>query len=100
MASRHEGVMVASARSPKRFHDEAFGLLSGGLSLFLLLSLLSWSHTHAGGTWTAPAANWGGILGQWLASRLFLWLGGGAFLVVGLLGHAAYVWCCHARRPQ
>ena len=72
----------------------------GGLSLFILLSLLSWS--HAASTWggVSPAANWGGPVGHRLASTLIHALGGGAFLVVGLLGHAAHLWYTHARRQQ
>ena len=81
-------------------YDEAFGLVIGGLSLFILLSLLSWS--HAASTWggVAPAANWGGLVGHRLASVLVHALGGGAFLVVGLLGHAAHLWYTRARRQQ
>jgi DNA segregation ATPase FtsK/SpoIIIE, S-DNA-T family len=92
--------MVASGRRPVQLHDEAFGLIIGGLSLFLLLSLLSWS--HAASTWgvSPPAANWGGPVGHRLASALISALGGSAFLVVGLLGHAAYLWCTHAGRQQ
>lgn len=91
---------MASARRPVLLHDEAFGLVIGGLSLFLLLSLLSWS--HAASTWggVSPAANWGGPVGHRLASTLIHALGGGAFLVVGLLGHAAHLWYTHARRQQ
>ena len=81
-------------------YDEACGLVIGGLSLFILLSLLSWS--HAASTWggVAPAANWGGLVGHRLASVLVHALGGGAFLVVGLLGHAAHLWYTRARRQQ
>ena len=71
-----------------------------GLSLFILLSLLSWS--HGASTWggVSPAANWGGPVGHRLASTLIHVLGGGAFLVVGLLGHAAHLWYTHARCQQ
>ena len=95
-----QGVTVASGRRPVLLHDEAFGLVIGGLSLFILLSLLSWS--HAASTWggVSPAANWGGPVGHRLASTLIHALGGGAFLVVGLLGHAAHLWYTHARRQQ
>jgi S-DNA-T family DNA segregation ATPase FtsK/SpoIIIE len=81
-------------------YGEAFGLVLGGLSLFILLSLLSWS--HAASTWggVAPAANWGGLVGHQLASVLVHALGGGAFLVVGLLGQAAHLWYTRARRQQ
>jgi S-DNA-T family DNA segregation ATPase FtsK/SpoIIIE len=99
-AALAEGVMVASARRPWPLHDEALGLVMGGLGIFALLSLLSWS--HAASTWGAatPAANWGGPVGHRLASALVHALGGGAFLLVGLLGHAAYLWYTHARRQQ
>ena len=91
---------MASERRPVLLYDEAFGLVIGGLSLFILLSLLSWS--HAASTWggVAPAANWGGLVGHRLASVLVHALGGGAFLVVGLLGHAAHLWYTRARRQQ
>jgi DNA segregation ATPase FtsK/SpoIIIE, S-DNA-T family len=91
---------VAPVRRPVRLHEEAFGLVIGGLSLFILLSLLSWS--HAASTWggISPTMNWGGPVGHRLASTLVHALGGGAFLVVGLLGHAAYLWCTHAQRQQ
>jgi DNA segregation ATPase FtsK/SpoIIIE, S-DNA-T family len=95
-----QGVRVAPVRRPVRLHEEAFGLVIGGLSLFILLSLLSWSHAAA--TWggMAPTMNWGGPVGHRLASTLVHILGGGAFLVVGLLGYAAYLWCTPARRQQ
>src|SRR5262245_19742541 len=83
-----------------RFHDEACGLLIGGLSLFSLLSLLSWGHSVSRWGGAVPTANWGGELGHWLASALVLSLGGGAFLVVGLLGQAAYLLSTHAVRLQ
>jgi S-DNA-T family DNA segregation ATPase FtsK/SpoIIIE len=83
-----------------RLHDDALGLVFGGLSLFILLSLLSWSHAAA--TWAGmpPATNWAGPIGHRLARTLVGALGGGAFLVVGLLGRAAYLWGTHARRQQ
>ena len=36
----------------------------------------------------APAANWGGLVGHWLASTLMYVLGGGAFVLVGVLWQA------------
>jgi DNA segregation ATPase FtsK/SpoIIIE, S-DNA-T family len=74
----------------------------GGVGLFALLSLLSWSSAaSAVGGVASPAANWGGLVGHWLASALVHALGGGAFLLVGLWGHAAYLWLAHApRQPR
>lgn len=91
---------MVSERRSVRLYDEACALVIAGLSLFILLSLLSWS--HAASTWggMSPAANWGGAVGHRLASTLIHVLGGGAFLVVGLLGHAAHLWYIHARRQQ
>ena len=91
---------MASERRPMLLYNEAFGLVIGGLSLFILLSLLSWS--YAASTWggVAPTANWGGLVGHRLASVLVQALGGGAFLVVGLLGHAAHLWYIRAQRQQ
>jgi S-DNA-T family DNA segregation ATPase FtsK/SpoIIIE len=91
---------VASARRPVGLHDEAFGLVIGGLSLFILLSLLSWSRAASISGDVSPAANWGGPVGHRIASTLIHALGGGAFLVVGLLGHAAHLCYTHARRQQ
>jgi DNA segregation ATPase FtsK/SpoIIIE, S-DNA-T family len=95
-----KGGAVVSVRRPVHLYDEALGLVIGGLSLFILLSLLSWSHAAATGGGMSPAANWGGAIGHQLASTLVHALGGGAFLLVGLLGRAAYLWCTHARRQQ
>jgi DNA segregation ATPase FtsK/SpoIIIE, S-DNA-T family len=74
----------------------------GGVGLFALLSLLSWSSAaSAVGGVASPAANWGGLVGHRLASALVHALGGGAFLLVGLWGHAAYLWLVHApRQPR
>jgi S-DNA-T family DNA segregation ATPase FtsK/SpoIIIE len=72
----------------------------GGLGLFALLSLLSWCHSALAWGDATPAANWGGVVGHRLARTLVDGLGGGAFLVVGLLGHAAHLWYTHARRQQ
>ena len=91
---------MASERRPALLCDEAFGLVIGGLSLFILLSLLSWSHAASTLGGVSPSANWGGPVGHRLASMLIQALGGGAFLVVGLLGHAAHLWYTCARRRQ
>jgi S-DNA-T family DNA segregation ATPase FtsK/SpoIIIE len=92
-------VTVASRSRPWPLHDEALGIVIGGVGLFTFLSLLSWSHSAAPvGVAAAPAANWGGVVGHRLASTLVSALGGGAFLLVGLLGQAAYLWCTHAAR--
>ncbi|MGH8068986.1 MAG: DNA translocase FtsK 4TM domain-containing protein [Candidatus Entotheonellia bacterium] len=93
---------MASGRRPWPLHDEALGIVMGGVGLFALLSLLSWSSSAStvGGV-AAPAANWGGLVGHRLASTLVHTLGGGAFLLVGLWGHAAYLWLAHApRQPR
>jgi DNA segregation ATPase FtsK/SpoIIIE, S-DNA-T family len=83
-------MMVASRRRPSPLHDKALGIVIGGVGLFTLLSLLSWSHS------TSPAANWGGVVGHRLAGVLVYTLGGGAFLLIALLGQAAYLWFTHA----
>jgi DNA segregation ATPase FtsK/SpoIIIE, S-DNA-T family len=95
-----QGDTVASARRPRLLHDEACGLVLGGLSLFILLSLLSWSYAASNWGEVSPAANWGGLVGHRLASTLVHALGAGAFLVVGLLGHAAHLCYTHAQRQQ
>jgi S-DNA-T family DNA segregation ATPase FtsK/SpoIIIE len=76
-------------------------MVMGGVTLFALLSLLSWSYTAATvGEVALPAANWGGVVGHRLASALVYTLGGGAFLLLSLLGQAAYRWGVPAsRRP-
>jgi S-DNA-T family DNA segregation ATPase FtsK/SpoIIIE len=90
---------MASARRPWPLHDEACGIVIGGVGLFALLSLLSWSHDASTvGVAASPAANWGGLVGHRLASTLVHTLGGGAFVLIGLLGQAAYLWCTHAAR--
>jgi S-DNA-T family DNA segregation ATPase FtsK/SpoIIIE len=93
---------MASGRHPWPLHDEALGIVMGGVGLFALLSLLSWSASAStvGGV-VSPATNWGGLVGHRLASTLVHTLGGGAFLLVGLWGHAASLWFAHApRQPR
>jgi DNA segregation ATPase FtsK/SpoIIIE, S-DNA-T family len=71
----------------------------GGVGLFLLLSL--WSADRSPSTFTdavSPAANWGGLVGHWLARTLLYVLGGGAFVLVGLLWQAAFLWITRAPR--
>jgi S-DNA-T family DNA segregation ATPase FtsK/SpoIIIE len=82
-------------------HDEALGLVMAGLGVFVLLSLLSWraSAVALGGA-AAPAANWGGVVGHRLAGALVWGFGAAAFLLVGLLGQAAWLWLTHAPRRQ
>jgi DNA segregation ATPase FtsK/SpoIIIE, S-DNA-T family len=88
---------VASRRRPWPLHDVAFGIIIGGGGLFTLLSLLSWSHSASLASMAAsPAANWGGVVGHRLAGVLVYTLGGGAFLLMGLLGQAAYLCFIHA----
>jgi len=90
---------VPSRRRPWPLHDEAFGIVIGGVGMFTLLSLLSWSHSASlAGVAASPAANWGGVVGHRLASTLVHTLGGGAFLLIGLLGQVAYLWFTHAAR--
>jgi DNA segregation ATPase FtsK/SpoIIIE, S-DNA-T family len=88
------GSMVTAARRPVPLHDEALGMVMGGMGLFVLLSLLSWSQS------AAPLANWGGVVGHGLASALMQVLGGGAFLLVGLLWQAAVLWLTHGSRQR
>jgi DNA segregation ATPase FtsK/SpoIIIE, S-DNA-T family len=92
--------MVTSVRRPGLLHDAAWGLVIGGLSLFILLSLLSWSHAASLWMGASPATNWGGLVGHQLASTLIHALGGGAFVLVGLLGHAAHLCYTHTWRRQ
>jgi S-DNA-T family DNA segregation ATPase FtsK/SpoIIIE len=71
----------------------------GGLGLFLLLSLWSADRSPAAlADPASPAANWGGLVGHWLASTLMYVLGGGAFVVVGLLWQAAFLWITRVPR--
>jgi DNA segregation ATPase FtsK/SpoIIIE, S-DNA-T family len=71
----------------------------GGVGLFLLLSLWSAERSPAAMADTAsPVANWGGLVGHWLASTLTYALGGGAFVLVGLLWQAAFLWITRAPR--
>jgi S-DNA-T family DNA segregation ATPase FtsK/SpoIIIE len=100
MTWRHKEGTVASARRPGRLYDQACGLVVGGLSLFILLSLLSWSQAASNGGDGSAAANWGGPIGHRLASSLIHALGAGAFLVVGLLGHAAHLSYTRALRQR
>ncbi len=93
------GGMLTAARRPGSLHDEALGLVLGGVGLFVLLSLVAWCQAAAGGG-AAPAANWGGLIGHQLARTLVDALGAGAFLAVVLLWHAAFLWLTHAPRPQ
>ena len=90
---------MPSKRRPWPLHDEAFGIVIGGVGMFTLLSLLSWSHSASlAGVTASPAANWGGVVGHWLASTLVHTFGGGAFLLLGLLGQVAYLRFTHADR--
>jgi DNA segregation ATPase FtsK/SpoIIIE, S-DNA-T family len=71
----------------------------GGVGLFLLLSLWSAGRSPAAMADTvSPVANWGGLVGHWLASALMYALGGGAFVLVGLLWQAAFLWITRAPR--
>ena len=80
-----------------RSTDEALGIVIGGVGLFTFLSLLSWSSAAPAGVppHRRRTGEWSGI---GLASTLVSALEGGAFLLVGLLGQAAYLWCTHAAR--
>ncbi len=88
------GGVVTARRQPVPLHHEALGMVMGGMGLFILLSLLSWCQS------AAPATNWGGVVGHRLTSRLVQVLGGGAYLLVGLLWQAAVLWLAHAPRQQ
>ncbi len=95
------GTAAPAARPPRPLLDEACGLVLGGIGLFLLLSLLSADRSASAWRGTAsPGGNWGGLVGSWLAWSLTQALGSGAWLVVGLLWQAAYVWISHAPRQQ
>jgi len=88
---------VASRRPAWPLHDEAFGIIIAGVGIFTLLSLVSWSQSASlPGMAVSPAANWGGVVGHRLASALVYAFGAGAFLLIGLLGQAAYLWFTHA----
>jgi DNA segregation ATPase FtsK/SpoIIIE, S-DNA-T family len=99
---RNRGGTLTAARHPAPLQDEALGMVLSGVGLFALLSLLSWCQSaSAPGPPASPAANWGGLAGHRLASTLVDALGGGAFLLVGLLWHAAFLWLSHApRQPR
>jgi hypothetical protein len=92
-----------AARAPEGLSvslvDEALGIVMGGVGLFLLLSLGSADpSTPVLTDMVSPEANWGGLVGHWLASTLTYALGAGAFVLVGLLWQAAFLWITHASR--
>jgi DNA segregation ATPase FtsK/SpoIIIE, S-DNA-T family len=92
---------VTAARRPMPLHDEALGIVMGGVGLFVLLSLLSWCQSSAAwGSAGAPPANWGGVVGHWLAGTLVRIVGISAFLVVGLLWQAAVLRLLPVSRQQ
>jgi S-DNA-T family DNA segregation ATPase FtsK/SpoIIIE len=71
----------------------------GGGGLFLLLSLWSAERSPAAlADAVSPTANWGGLVGHWLASSLMYVLGAGAFVLVALLWQAAFLWITRAPR--
>jgi S-DNA-T family DNA segregation ATPase FtsK/SpoIIIE len=91
-------VTVAVARHSLALADELCGIVLGGSGVFLGLSLLSWAPAASEPAW--PGANWGGLIGQTLAGALAFALGSGAWLVVGLLGQAAWLCLTHASRQR
>jgi S-DNA-T family DNA segregation ATPase FtsK/SpoIIIE len=69
--------------------------------MFLLLSLWSAANAPAGlNGVTVPSANWGGLVGHWVATGATFAIGGGAFIVVGLLWQVAWLSMVHVPLPQ
>jgi S-DNA-T family DNA segregation ATPase FtsK/SpoIIIE len=88
-------------RSVSLLADEAIGIIIGAAGVFLLFSLLSTGHALSGATGAAvPTANWGGLVGHWVASNLLNTFGSGAFLLVGLVWQAAFLTMTHASPQQ
>jgi S-DNA-T family DNA segregation ATPase FtsK/SpoIIIE len=88
---------VAVARYTSSLVDELGGIVLGGGGVFLLLSLFSWAPAASDAGWSVPpTANWGGVIGHLLASALSAMVGGGAWLIVGLMWQAALLCLTHA----
>jgi DNA segregation ATPase FtsK/SpoIIIE-like protein len=78
----------------KPIYRDVIGLFMLALSVFLAISLLSFHHSDLSGGAGEPGGNifnWGGIVGAWLASLLFTYLGIVAFAVPP----ACLVWSVH-----
>ena len=77
----------ANSESAPGFND-IIGIVLIGFALLLLVALVSfdWKDVPANGHPTNPSVrNWIGPFGAWMAQYWFLWVGGAAYEVPGLL---------------
>ncbi|MCB1068360.1 MAG: DNA translocase FtsK 4TM domain-containing protein [Simkania sp.] len=74
-------------------HPEIKGLLNLTLTLFLFLSVLSFTHE-------VPSANWLGLVGYYVALSLLYTFGLGTYLIMGYLGWIGWRFLTTDQKPK
>lgn len=79
-------------------------LVAAGCWLFVVAALVSFDPAdppgHAAAPLNAPVANWGGVVGAWIADRMFLLLGWGAWALLAAFAAELALLAAGKRRGQ
>ena len=92
MTKKKKNNSLTGSTPPKRLRWSAWAVLAGAW-LLLVASLASYDPGdwpgHAAAPYNEPLQNWVGIVGAWLAHKLYLMIGPGVWMIVA--GFAAYL---------